>query len=175
MKYNEILDGPHRPNGLNAFANRGVGGLMGLVVAVIVLVALPHIVKESRAGDDDKPAPQPVEKNMHEFMEYVFEPGYKRLREVMAQEPTANDQWKAIKGDSLALAEGSNLLLMRSPDEGRADWDRFSVAVRQDGTALYQAARAKDFEAAKKHYVTMLGSCNRCHDQFAGGKHQLKP
>lgn len=125
--------------------------------------------------DEVKPQPAPVEEDMHEFMEYAFEPAYKRLRDVMAKTPESNTQWKAIKGDSLALAEGGNLLLIRAPKEGEADWGKFSVAVRKEGGSLYQAARSKDFAKAREHYEAMLGQCNRCHDQFAGGKHQLKP
>ena len=150
--------------------------VVGFVLLVVVIAAAVFSNQsESFAWEDEKPAPKPVEKDMHEFMEYAFEPAYKRLREVMATAPENNGQWKAIKGDALSLAEGGNLLLIRTPDEDGADWNGFSVAVRNDGSKLYQAAKAKDFAAAKKNYVSMLSNCNRCHDQFAGGKHQLKP
>jgi hypothetical protein len=148
----------------------------GLALSLAVsLVVFSSNSPDSLAQEDDKPTPQPVEKDMHEFMEYAFEPGYKRLRDAMAFVPENNNQWKAIKGESLTLAEGGNLLLIRAPREDAGDWNRFSAAVRGDGSKLYKAARGKDFDAAKKSYVSMLNNCNRCHDQFAGGKHQLKP
>jgi hypothetical protein len=120
-------------------------------------------------------APQPVEPDMHEFMEYLFQPTYRRLKLSMASAPADNAGWKAIKADSLILAEGGNLLLGRAPDGDAAAWDALSVAVRELGGQLYQAAKNKDFDTARGHYQAMLLKCNACHDQFAGGEHQLTP
>ena len=116
---------------------------------------------------------KPVEDDMHEFMEYAFQPTYKRLKASMAEEPKDSNGWRPIKADSLILAEGGNLLLMRS--EGDVDWDKFAVAVRRAGGKLYQSARKKDYAAAKTNYAAMLENCNACHQQFADGKHQLTP
>ena len=125
--------------------------------------------------DADGTAPEPVEEDMHEFMEYVFQPTYRRLKAAMAEEPADNNAWKAIKADSLILAEGGNLLLFRTPEEDGDSWDEISVAVRESGAALYTAAREKNYESAREHYTTMLERCNSCHDDFAGGEHQLTP
>lgn len=130
-------------------------------------------VGAAEAGD--KAAGVPVEPDMHEFMEYVFQPTYKRLKAEMASEPDGNAGWKAIKSDALILAEGGNLLLIRQPDEDRKDWMRHSVEVRDLGGQLYRAAKSKDYTAARRHYEAMLTKCNACHQQFAGGEHQLKP
>ena len=120
---------------------------------------------------------KPVEPDMHEFMEYVFQPTFRRLHAAMSAIPENNNGWKAIKADALILAEGGNLLLMRSPDdkEQAATWNGHSVTVRDFGGQLYQAAKKKDFVGARKRYVAMVQSCNACHIDFAGGKHQLKP
>lgn len=118
---------------------------------------------------------EPVETDMHEFMEYVYQPTYRRLKSAMASAPADNAGWKAIKADSLILAEAGNLTLMRGPEDDVADWNRFCVQTREHGKSLYTAARKKDFDTAHKSYVAMLKSCNACHDQFAGGEHQLTP
>mgnify|MGYP002623403585 FL=1 len=118
---------------------------------------------------------EPVEPDMHEFMEHVFQPTFKRLRTAMAAEPADNAVWKAIKADSLILAEGGNLLLMRTPTDDAADWAKHSVHVRDFGSHLYRAAKTKDFPAARKGYESMVTNCNACHHQFAGGEHILKP
>ena len=120
-------------------------------------------------------AGEPVEPDMHEFMEYVFQPTYKRLKQAMATEPADRSAWKTIKADSLILAEGGNLLLLHDPGKNRKEWDAHSIEVRKAGGQLYKAAKAKDFKAAQMHYQSMLKNCNACHQQFAGGKHQLKP
>jgi hypothetical protein len=117
----------------------------------------------------------PVDKSMHEFMEYFFQPTYLRLKASMAAAPSANEGWKAIKSDSLILAEGGNLLLLRTPLRDPAKWNEYSVAVRDSAGQLYKAARKKDLDACRKTYEQMLTNCNSCHKQFAGGKHMLAP
>ncbi len=118
---------------------------------------------------------QPVEGDMHEFMEYVFQPTYKRLQKSMAVEPADKAGWKGVKADSLVLAEAGNLLLHRGPKEDSVAWDDLSVTMREDGGRLYQAAKAKDFKLARQHYERMITRCNACHDKFAEGEHQLTP
>lgn len=130
----------------------------------------------NHAANGADPAPgNPVEADMHEFMEYVFQPTYLRLKVKMATDPADNAAWKAIKSDSLILAEGGNLLLIHKVDENREDWEKHSLQVRDSGGQLYRAAKAKDFQAARMHYAAMLTHCNACHQQFADGEHQLKP
>jgi Cytochrome C' len=137
-------------------------------------VGVPRQVR----GDDASQAETklvPVDKSMHEFMEYFFQPTYLRLKASMAAAPSANEGWKAIKSDSLILAEGGNLLLLRTPLRDPAKWNESSVAVRDSAGQLYKAARKKDFDACRKTYEQMLTNCNSCHKQFAGGKHMLAP
>lgn len=119
--------------------------------------------------------PTPVEPDMHEFMEYVFQPTFKQLKPAMAAKPENNQGWKTIKAGSLILAEGGNLLLMRQPEKDAADWTKHSVEVRDFGGKFYRAAQAKDFDAASANYKSMVQSCNACHHQFAGGEHILTP
>lgn len=125
------------------------------------------------------PAPdtKPVEDDMHEFMEYVFQPTYLRLKASMKAEPKDNNAWKAIKSDSLILAEGGNLLLIRLPDdkEKAEVWRDHAVSVRDFGGQLYRTAKKKDYEASVNHYLSMINRCNSCHDAFADGEHQLEP
>ena len=93
----------------------------------------------------------------------------------MATAPTDNKGWKALKSDSLILAESCNLLLGRKPDEHGDDWVKHAIASKTHGAALYKAAREKDFETATTAYKTMLDNCNACHKQFESGKHILQP
>jgi hypothetical protein len=145
------------------------------VSAGSVNAAAEDAPKAGAAQASAAPAGAPVEPDMHEFMEYVFEPAYLRLKAQMAAQPADNAAWKAIKGDSLALAEGGNLLLIR-PAEDEADaWKKHAVAVRDLGGQLYRAAKAKDYKASRQHYEAMLVKCNACHQQFAAGEHQLEP
>lgn len=153
--------------------------LTGLIIlgtiALQMSAGAPTASNKAKADSSkQKISAQPVEPNMHEFMEYVFEPPYKRLRAAMASAPD-NAGWKAIKSDSLILAEAGNLLLLRHPEENEASWREHSAAVRDLGKQFYTASRKKNYEAAKKSYTVLLQKCNSCHDKFAGGEHQLKP
>jgi hypothetical protein len=151
--------------------------LVGFLVAIGGLVTVICTVPASSASEDKNDAQQPVavEGDMHEFMEYVFEPPYKRLKAGLSSAPADRTAWKEIKSDALILAEATNLLLHRQPDEHANAWVKNAQIVRQQGGQLYQAAKQRDFDLSKKQFAEMLKKCNHCHDQFAGGKHQLSP
>ena len=153
------------------------------LLVVLTLVALGFLSTGSMSLDTSASAlaappttgPQPVDTSMHHFMEYVFEPNYKRLKASLASEPKDKQAWKGIKGDALTLAEATNLLMTRGPKQNGYAWAPLSVAVRTRGSELYQAARKSDYTAARKAYTAMLTNCNACHEKYADGKHQLQP
>ncbi len=151
-----------------------------LVVPVVLLASLfPRSITPSAIAqppvNNPEPAAIPVEEDMHEFMEYVFQPTYKRLRSSMAATEKDNGTWTSIKSDSLILAEGGNLLLIRGPEADSKDWNEHATTVRDFGGQLYRAAKKKDDAESQKVYRSMLDNCNACHQQFADGEHQLKP
>lgn len=127
---------------------------------------------EPVAADDQL---KPVDVNMHDLMEGMFQLPYRRLKAAMEKEPTDPPAWKALRSDALILAEGSNLLLIRKPENDAADWIKYSVASRDAGAEIVKAAKKQDFAASKEAYVRMLDHCNACHKQFEKGKHILKP
>jgi hypothetical protein len=152
---------------------------LSLLAGIVSTVSIGYVVsgRESARGEDAVQAEAklvPVDKSMHEFMEYYFQPTYRRLRPSMAT-PAANPGWGAIKSDALILAEGGNLLLLRTPLRDPARWNEYSVAVRDSAGQLYKAAKKKDCDGCRKTYELMLANCNSCHKQFAGGKHILAP
>lgn len=147
----------------------------GLVIATFAgFSLLPTTVAH---GDDDnaKPSLKPVEDDMHEFMEYAFEPFFHELKETMAQPPADKRAWKPVKANSLILAENGNLLMLRGPDEDKDDWNRIAADLRDQGGLLYQAAKKRDYAVARKQYEGFVAKCNECHEQFADGEHIQKP
>lgn len=128
------------------------------------------------AAATSPPGLEVVEPSMHEFMEYVFMPAYKRLKAAYAAGPKDKATWRPIKAEALALAESCNLLLLRKPDEGSAEeWNAHAIATRAEATKLYRAAAKLDDAAARPAYEAMLQRCNACHKQFEDGKHILTP
>ena len=117
----------------------------------------------------------PVDTNMHDFMEGMFQAPYRRLKESIAAEPKDNNGWKAIRSDLLILAEGSNLLLLRKQEKDQPKWDEMSLASKQAGEMAFKAAKIKNFAESRKAYESMLVHCNHCHKVFANDKHQLAP
>lgn len=149
-------------------------GVVGFVGGAWMLLAAQGPAPVSAA--ESQPSGQvAVEESMHEFMEYVYQPTYVRLKNTMAGLSGEKPDWKLAKADSLILAESGNLLLLRGPKEDREMWAQLSIATRDSGKELYQAARAKDATKAKAAYTTLIERCNACHDHFADGEHQLEP
>ncbi|MFO0939696.1 MAG: hypothetical protein U0930_02900 [Pirellulales bacterium] len=118
---------------------------------------------------------KPVDVNMHDFMEGMFQVPYRRLKTAMEKEPTDPPGWKALRSDALILAEACNLLLIRKPEKDVPDWLKYSIASRDAGADIVKAAKQKDFAASKEAYIRMLDHCNACHKQFENGKHIMKP
>ncbi|MEZ6065824.1 MAG: hypothetical protein R3B90_08985 [Planctomycetaceae bacterium] len=158
------------------WATRGVLAGLGLAGLFVVTAAGPVPVAQ---GVDHKAdamtETSPVETDMHEFMEYAFQEPYKRLVANLKQAPADRAGWKIIKSDALLLAEAGNLLLMRGPEEHRDLWAKHSVEVRELGSKLYAAGKARSYDDARPAWEALIKSCNSCHDSFADGEHQLQP
>lgn len=154
--------------------------VLSIAVAVSALIMMPstHAADEEHEGeshDTKANAMQPVEADMHEFMEYAFEPFFHELKESMAESPKDKKAWKPVKANSLILAENGNLLMLRGPDEKKSEWNKIAADLRDQGKLLYQAAKKRDYAVARKEYVTFVAKCNVCHEKFAEGEHMQKP
>ena len=151
--------------------------VLGLLVTGRIVLGPSAEVANTALAQEAAPEDKPVEPSMHEFMEYVCEPPYKRLQTQIAAAPAATERaaWKAIKSDALILAEAGNLLLRRPPEKDAAAWVAHSKKVRDTGALLYAAAKKKDAAETRKQWEGLLENCNACHTQFADGEHMLKP
>lgn len=118
---------------------------------------------------------KPMDVDMHEFMEGMFESSYRRLKPLVSKQPGNNSTWKNIRSESIVLGEGCNLLLARLPEKDVDVWKKLSVENREACSALLAAAKEKNYETARKAYEGMLDKCNACHNHFAEGKHQMNP
>lgn len=128
-------------------------------------------------GDTDKPAIAmvPVEADVHEFMEYAFEPFFHTLKSALEGAPADKNAWKSVKANALVLAENGNLLMLRGPEENSTAWNRLATEMRDQGKQLYQAAKKRDYSASRQQYERFVEKCNACHHEFADGEHLQKP
>lgn len=146
----------------------------------LLVIAGVAILSDSRAADAGSQAKSstalmPVEDDVHEFMEYAFEPPFTQLKASLSEVPKDNKVWKLVKASSLILAENGNLLMLRGPEEDTDTWNQFAAELRDQGKLLYQAAKKRDFDSSKKHYAGFVAKCNACHETFADGEHIQKP
>jgi hypothetical protein len=152
-----------------------ISSVLAVILSLFILSTFVGSTSPAVAADEAKAAgPTVVEEDMHEFMEYLFQPTYQRLSQQMAIKEKDRAVWKQIKSDSLILAEGGNLTMMRGGKDS-PDWNKFCAEVRNHGGELYKAAKKKDTAAAQTHYLAMIEQCNACHKVHAGGEHMLKP
>ena len=150
-------------------------GIVIMLIASVALGAYLQPVVNAVPSSATSADLVPVDTNMHDFMEGMFQAPYRRLKEAIAKEPKDNNTWRAIRSDLLILAEGSNLLVLRKQEKDQAKWDEYSLASKQSGEAAFKAAKKKNVADSRKHYESMLVHCNDCHKAFADGKHQLAP
>lgn len=146
--------------------------------ALVLFACLTATLPKSISADEDGasgPVMKPVEDDVHEFMEYAFEPFFHELKESMAEAPKDKQAWKPVKANSLILAENGNLLMLRGPQENNAEWNTLAANLRDQGQLLYQAAKKRDYKVARRHYESFVANCNDCHNEFAEGEHLQKP
>lgn len=112
--------------------------------------------------------------DMHPFLEYVCEPSYKGLKQLLATKPENRTAWKAFKYHAIVLAETSALVANRAAEDSdkAKQWRQIALPVHKSGTAFYKSAGK--YDEAKKHYGLLVEQCNKCHTVLADGKHQLK-
>ena len=140
--------------------------LPAAILAAAALFAVPatlHAEEEEAAGTEMTPA-----LNTFSLMDYLFDPPFAVLEEVMESEPEDRRGWRDIRRSSETLAEVTNLLYIRD-DLDYADTDEWKEAVAEMRTAadaLAESTRTQDFEIARESFIALVQSCNACHDRF---------
>jgi hypothetical protein len=120
------------------------------------------------------PAPAAVEPaplarrvgTMSELMVDFIYPASDAVFYISSRTPTTSEDWMALQGQTLMLAEAANLLMM----PGRArDQDRWMVdaALMLDaGEAAYRAAKDRDLPALEGLSDQLYESCVTCHRDY---------
>jgi hypothetical protein len=103
-------------------------------------------------------------------------PLYKSLKKNMAQQPADEQQWSDIEANGLQAAEIANLVALRRVPEAQKEVLRGAEELKRAGTALADAAKAHQWNAAKQAYSGVVQACNNCHQTLAPGEApQLRP
>ena len=158
--------------------HRALTSCFALSAALLVtLLAGSWIVTQLVRADDPAAGAKvaPVETNMHEFMEYVFQPTFRRLKPAM--DPSRRSPPGRRSSPIHSFSPDEQLVAPAHAPQRSREVDRNSAAVRDAASQLYKSARQRDFAASRKTYEQMLTrrTRRRCHKQFAGGRHMLTP
>ncbi|MEZ6093159.1 MAG: hypothetical protein R3C03_02815 [Pirellulaceae bacterium] len=129
--------------------------------------------KVEQEGNEGGSAFEPVD-DMHHFMEYVCEPSYRALKDVLQNEPEDRRVWRQIRSASMILAETSSIVAERAPEENAELWKEISAEVYKHSRAIFDVSSKREFAAVKASYESMVDQCNRCHNEFENGRHQLE-
>lgn len=82
--------------------------------------------------------------------------------------------WQVVEDSAVALEESADLIMRRGRfcENGnpvpvkRADWVKFTQALRQAARAAYQASRSRDLEKMSGVTDELSEACLNCHDVY---------
>jgi len=80
--------------------------------------------------------------------------------------PMNDEEWEAVWGGAMTIAESGNLLMMapRSRDDG--EWLRLSAALVDAGVAAAKAAESKNPEQVLAEGEKVYNVCTECHMKY---------
>ena len=131
---------------------------------------------EEGEGERHQPVLEPLV-DVHDLMESVVGGAFEATKNGLGEKPADRKAWKRVYSMSVLLGESGNLLLFRKPEDADSNqWRTLAVGLRDKGQELMEAAKAKDYDTARKAYCRVVDSCNKCHEKFAtDGEPKIEP
>jgi hypothetical protein len=140
----------------------------------VVQLAQPAQPGQAAAAAQGQP-PAPVV-DVPGLMRLFNGPLFKSMKKNMAQQPANAEQWSDIEANGLQAAEIANLVALRRVPDAQADVLRGAAAMQRAGTALADAAKGQQWNAAQQAYRGVVQACNNCHQTLApDDAPQLRP
>lgn len=113
---------------------------------------------------------------MMDLMENVLDPAADEIWESVGtiitaegrfeKAPSTDDEWAAVKGSAIRLAETGNLLMIPARSGGNPDWITHSRALIEQSNRAIKAIDAKDKDALFTIGGDIYDVCVNCHQQF---------
>jgi hypothetical protein len=106
---------------------------------------------------------------MSELMVDFIYPASDAVFYIASRTPATSEQWMALQGQTLMLAEAANLLMMpgRARDQDR--WMADATLMLEAGEAAYRAAKERDVAALEALSDQLYESCVTCHRDYRQG------
>jgi hypothetical protein len=80
--------------------------------------------------------------------------------------PRNDEEWEAVWGAAMTIAESGNLLMMSSRAADNDDWMKFSSQLVDVGLEAAKAAEAKNPELVLEKGEQVYNVCTGCHMQY---------
>jgi hypothetical protein len=153
--------------------------LCGLIVLVIGLAAT-SLFAQIRRSPERLPPPEssaaeskftPKFEALAEtklLMEGLTLPNYRAVeKHLQGKGPADVDTWMFARGQALLIAETGNLLLLRPPrNDGRDNWMRRAMDMRQSAGALARRLGNRELAGSRTALLGLAQKCNDCHQTF---------
>lgn len=133
-----------------------------LAVTAALVVTIPILAQEGGGG---RPAPRPVG-SMIDLMVKVIYPTSDAILYISSRTPTSEEEWNALEGKAMMLAESANLIMMPNRAYDRGQWMRDSQLMLDAGIAAYEAAMERDVDALIDLNGQVYDSCVVCHKHY---------
>ena len=112
-----------------------------------------------------------------QLMDVFNKPLYTDLKKDLKDRPKGDEAWKDVENDALQSAEIANLIAIRKvPANAVPSLHKHAADLQHAGLALARAAKAQDYDQARKDWANVVHACNNCHKELAPDKGpQLQP
>ncbi|HEY3394363.1 MAG TPA: hypothetical protein VGK58_16740 [Lacipirellulaceae bacterium] len=142
-------------------------------VEVVQLAQPAQPAQPGGAGQGQPPTPVV---DVPGLMRLFNGPLFKSMKKNMAQQPANAEQWSDVEASGLQAAEIANLVALRRVPDAQAEVLRGAAAMQRAGTALADAAKGQQWNAAQQAYRGVVQACNNCHQTLAPGEApELRP
>jgi hypothetical protein len=143
-----------------------LAGATALFGAVLALSCTPA----------EPPSPYKPVASVQELMEGTVQPAAERYWQSVSTTisaagidekfPKTDEEWEAVWGGAMTIAESGNLLLMPSRVRQDAEWTRLSTALVDIGVEAAKAARSRNPETVLEVGEKVYNVCTECHMKF---------
>ncbi len=80
--------------------------------------------------------------------------------------PKDENEWAAVRRDSMTLAESGNLLMMPGRMKDQGDWVTHVKMLTDAGASAYKAALDKNSQALAAVAAPLDAACTNCHKLY---------
>jgi hypothetical protein len=143
----------------------------------LLLVPVASVFLSACGGATDAPTPFRLVADVRGVMNAVIDPGadaiWGSVGTIITEQgteerfPKNDEEWAVVENGALAVAEGSNLLMMDSRAVDREEWIRLSLALIEVSQQTLKAVEARDKQAVFDLGGDIYAVCTNCHSKYA--------